>query len=139
MDRAFRWPNFHPWLRRNRLGRAEFRCRSCAENLCDRPMSFIGWKVWGFPGAVAAAGATFGPPCVIYYGAYRPRHRSRHAGWHPILRRGLVPVVTGLIIAGGIVMARAADADWQAATVTVAVAVLMLQTRINPIWLLCAG
>jgi hypothetical protein len=25
-------------------------------------MSFIGWKVWGFPGAVASAFATFGPP-----------------------------------------------------------------------------
>ena len=34
-------------------------------------MSFIGWKVWGFPGAVARACATFGPPCVIYFGAYR--------------------------------------------------------------------
>jgi hypothetical protein len=25
-------------------------------------MSFVGWKVWGFPGAVASAFATFGPP-----------------------------------------------------------------------------
>ena len=24
-------------------------------------MSFIGWKVWGFPGALASAFATFGP------------------------------------------------------------------------------
>ena len=28
---------------------------------------------------------------------------------------------------------------WLAVTVTVAAAVLMLQTRINPLWLLCAG
>ena len=102
-------------------------------------MSFVGWKVWGFPGAAAAAGATFGPPCVIYYGAYRLWHRFRHAGWQPIVRRGLVPVVTGLVIASGIVMARAADADWQAAAMTVAAAVLMLATRINPLWLLFAG
>ena len=102
-------------------------------------MSFVGWKVWGFPGAVAAAGATFGPPCLIYFGAYRLWHRFRHTGWQPIARRGLVPVVTGLVIASGIVMARAADADWQAATVTVAAAALMLMTRINPLWLLLAG
>jgi chromate transporter len=44
-----------------------------------------------------------------------------------------VPVITGLVIASGIVMARAADADWQAA------AVLMLATRLNPLWLLLAG
>src|SRR4051812_19547323 len=102
-------------------------------------MSFVGWKVWGFPGAVAAAGATFGPPCLIYFGAYRLWHRFRHAGWQPIVRRGLVPVVTGLVIASGIVMARAADADWQAAAMTVAGAALMLATRINPLWLLFAG
>src|SRR3954471_15888765 len=102
-------------------------------------MSFVGWKVWGFPGAVAAAGATFGPPCVIYFGAYRLWHRFRHTDWQPIVRRGLVPVITGLVIASGIVIARAADADWQAAVMTVAAAVLMLQTRVNPLWLLFAG
>ena len=28
-------------------------------------MSFVGWKVWGIPGAVASALATFGPPCAM--------------------------------------------------------------------------
>jgi len=31
-------------------------------------MSFIGWKLWGLPGAVVSAVATFGPPCTIYFG-----------------------------------------------------------------------
>lgn len=30
-------------------------------------MSFVGWKVWGLPGAVASAVATSGPPCAIYF------------------------------------------------------------------------
>jgi chromate transporter len=102
-------------------------------------MSFIGWKVWGFPGAVAAACATFGPPCVIYFGAYRLWHGFRDGCWQPVVRGGLVPVITGLVIASGLVIARAADADWRAAAVTVAAAVLMLQTRVNPLWLLFAG
>ena len=34
-------------------------------------MSFVGWKVWGIPGALASALATFGPPCAIYFAAYR--------------------------------------------------------------------
>src|SRR4029077_16671614 len=34
-------------------------------------MSFIGWKVWGIPGAIASALATFGPPCAMYFVAYR--------------------------------------------------------------------
>jgi chromate transporter len=102
-------------------------------------MSFVGWKVWGLPGAISAACATFGPPCMIYYGAYRLWHRFRHAGWQPIARRGLVPVVTGLVIASGVVMARAADSGWVAASLTVAASILVLTTRLNPLWLLAAG
>jgi hypothetical protein len=36
-------------------------------------------------------------------------------------------------------MARAADANWQAAAVTAAAAALMLMRRINPLWILSAG
>jgi chromate transporter len=72
-------------------------------------MSFVGWKVWGFPGAVASAFATFGPPCTMYFGAYRLWDRSPDARRQQIVRVGLVPVVMGLIIASGLVMARAAD------------------------------
>jgi chromate transporter len=102
-------------------------------------MSFIGWKVAGFPGAVVSAFATFGPPCAIYFAAYRLWDRFRDARWQPIVRRGLVPVTLGLVIASGTVMARAADIGWQAAAVTITAAVLVLGTRINPLWMLFAG
>ena len=71
--------------------------------------------------------------------AYRLWDRFRDAPWQRIVRRGLVPVTIGLVIASGTVMARAADAEWRAAAVTIAAAVLMLGTRFNPIWLLLAG
>ena len=102
-------------------------------------MSFIGWQVWGFPGAVVSAVATFGPPCAIYFVAYRLWHRFRNAPWQRIVRGGLVPVTIGLVIASGTVMARAADADWRAAALTVAAAAFMLVTRLNPLWMLFAG
>jgi chromate transporter len=102
-------------------------------------MSLVGWKVWGFPGAVASAFATFGPPCTMYFAAYRLWDRFRDAPWQPIVRRGLVPVVMGLVIAGGIVMARTADTDWRAVAVTIAAAGIMLTTRFNPMWMLLAG
>jgi chromate transporter len=102
-------------------------------------MSFVGWKVWGIPGALASSLATFGPPCAIYFAAYRLWDRYRGAPWQHIVRIGLVPVTVGLVIGSGVVMARAADAEWQAVAVTVAVAALMLQTRINPLFMLLAG
>jgi len=56
-----------------------------------------------------------------------------------IVRLGLVPVTMGLVIASGMVMARAADTGWQAAALTIAAAAIILRTRLNPMWLLLAG
>ena len=102
-------------------------------------MSFIAWKVWGFPGAVVSAFATMGPPCTMYFAAYRLWDRFRGAPWQPIVRRGLVPVVIGLVIASGLVMAHAADTGWRAVAVTIAAATITLATRLNPAWMLLAG
>jgi len=102
-------------------------------------MSFVGWKVWGFPGAVASAFATFGPPCTIYFAAYRLWDRFRDAPWQQIVRLGLVPVIMGLVIASGTVMARAADTSWRAVAVTMAAAAITLGTRLSPMWMLLMG
>src|SRR5262245_17251980 len=102
-------------------------------------MSFVGWKVWGFPGAVASAFATFGPPCAIYFASYRLWDRFRDAPWQRIVRLGLVPVTMGLVIAGGFVMARAADTGWPSALVTAASVGVMLATQLNPLWILMVG
>jgi chromate transporter len=102
-------------------------------------MSFVGWKVWGFPGAVASAFATFGPPCTIYFASYRLWDRFRDAPWQQIVRLGLVPVIMGLVIASGTVMARAADTSWWAVALTIAAATITLGTRLSPLWMLLAG
>ena len=49
-------------------------------------MSFVGWKVWGFPGGVASAFSTFGLPCTIYFASYRRWDRFRDAPWQRIVR-----------------------------------------------------
>ena len=102
-------------------------------------MSFVGWKVWGVPGALASAVATSGPPCAIYFAAYRVWDRFRAAPWQRIVRIGLVPVTVGLVVASGTVMARAADTSWRGAVVTVAATVLTLRTRLNPFVMLLVG
>src|SRR6267142_3237898 len=99
-------------------------------------MSLIGWKVGGLTGALASAVATCGPSCTVAFVAFRLGHRFRDAPWQRIVRRGLVPVTVGIVIASGFVLARAADNGWQAAAITAAAAGLMLGTRINPLWIL---
>src|SRR5437667_9339626 len=102
-------------------------------------MSFLGLKVGGIPGAIASALATFGPPCAMYYLSYRLWDRFRNMPWQRIVRRGLAPLTIGLVIAGGYVMARAADTGWPSALVTAAAVGLMLGTRLSPLWMLIAG
>jgi chromate transporter len=102
-------------------------------------MSFVGWQVWGLPGAIASAFATFGPPCIMYFASYSLWGHFRYANWQPVVRSGLVPVTIGLVIASGVVMAGASDTGLGALLVTVVAAMLMLSTRINPLWMLLGG
>jgi chromate transporter len=51
----------------------------------------------------------------------------------------LVPVIMGLVIASGTVMARAADTSWRAVALTVAAAAIMLGTRLSPLCMLLVG
>ncbi len=99
-------------------------------------MALIGWKVAGLAGAVAAASATAVPPCTMYFVGYRLWDRFRDKPWQHIARASLAPLTFGLIVAGGTVMARTVDQDWRAVGITAAAAVLLLTTRINPLWFL---
>ena len=71
--------------------------------------------------------------------SYRLWDRFRDAPWQQIVRLGLVPVVMGLVIASGTVMARAADTSWRAVAVTIAAAAITLATRFSPMWMLLVG
>jgi chromate transporter len=102
-------------------------------------MSFIGWKVWGIPGAIVSAFATFSPPCAMYFVAYRVWDRFLALSWQRIVRIRMVPVTAGLVIGGGTVMARAVDTGWEAAAVTTITALLMLCARLNPMVMVLVG
>jgi len=102
-------------------------------------MSFIGWKIGGLPTALASAIVTFGPPCALSYTAFHYWERFRDTPWQSRIRRGLTPVIIGLVAAGGYAMARAVDAGWIGVGITVGAAGLLLGNRVNPLWLLGAG
>jgi len=65
--------------------------------------------------------------------------RFHKAPWQRIVRLGLVPVIMGLVIASGTVMARAADTSWRAVAVTLAAAAITLATPLSPMWMLLVG
>ncbi len=99
-------------------------------------MALVGWKVAGIPGALAAAGATAIPPCVMYFLGYRLWDRFRNAAWQNVARASLAPLTFGLVVAGGTVMAEAVDTSPSSVAITAAAVTLLLVTRLNPMWVL---
>jgi chromate transporter len=99
----------------------------------------IALTVWGFPGAIASAFATSGPPCAMYFAGYRLWDRFRAAPGQRIVSLGLVPVTMGIVIASGIVIARAADTGWRSAGLTLVAVATTLATRLNPMWMILVG
>jgi chromate transporter len=102
-------------------------------------MSFIGWSAGGLLGAVACGIATFGPSCTAVFLVHSTWDRFRATPWQRTVRQGLAPVTIGLVIAGGIAMAGASTTGWPTMAITTAAAILVLSTRLSPLWVLVAG
>ena len=102
-------------------------------------MGLIGWKVAGVPGALAGSGATAIPACTLYFLGYRLWNRYHDAAWQRVARASLVPLICGLVVAGGTVMAETVDKSAPAIAISAGAAVLLLTTRLNPLWMLGAA
>jgi chromate transporter len=103
-------------------------------------VSVIGWKVYGFVGALVATLALCLPSSVLTYGIAHVWNRFRDAPLRRAIQRGLAPVTVGLVLASGYVLVRATDQTWTAYALTAATALLALATRVHPLWfLLVAG
>lgn len=102
-------------------------------------MGLIGWKLGGASGAIGAALATFGPACALIYVVRGLWDRWRATAWQRVVRRGLAPVTLGVVIAGGFAMANAAATGWPTIALTVAAAVLVITTRLSPLWAFGVG
>ncbi len=107
-------------------------------------MALVGFQVAGFWGAVAYALALVTPSSLLCYGVMRFAGRTAESPWKRALRIGFGPVTVGVVIASGIVLARAAasgtqdDLGWALAW-AIAAAVGLLSgvgrvSKLNPLW-----
>jgi chromate transporter len=99
-------------------------------------VSLIGWQIAGLAGLLAATLAINVPHCTLTYLVGRIIGRSRDAVWLHALKDALVPITTGLILASGVVMGRAADHGPLTVIITVITAGSVVLTNWNPLWLL---
>jgi chromate transporter len=102
-------------------------------------VTIIGWHVAGLPGALVATGALIVPCCTLTFFVARVWQRFRGAAWRQAVEGGLAPVTVGLMLATGWLLARGAAISWPAQAVTVVTAVLVVFTRVNPLWILAGA
>ncbi len=122
------------------LNEAEFVALYAISQSAPGPSSLfvaqIGWRVAGWPGAVAATLGMYLPSSVLVYLAERSWQRFRGSRWLIRLENGLAPVTIGLIFAGGWIVAQEVGQDWIGWILTGGMAVFVATTKLNPLPLL---
>ncbi len=102
-------------------------------------VSLLGWKVAGLSGALMATAAMVVPSSILTYFFSRFWQRFHQARWRSVVQSGLGSITIGLILASGYVLTRAADHNWVAYGVTAVTALLVIKTKLHPLWLLAAA
>ena len=102
-------------------------------------VALIGYQVAGVPGFFVSVFAVALPPAILAFIFIRVRRRLATARWLRAAQSGLVPVVIGMMLAGGLVSARAADDTWLKVVLTAVVALIVWRTPWNPLWWLVVG
>ncbi len=102
-------------------------------------VTLLGWQLAGWAGATVATLAIVCPPIVLTMGVTRLSARNPDAPLGRAVRGGLGPIAIGLTLSSGWILARSSDQGWTAAMLTLLTVVLMLRTRLNPMWLILAG
>lgn len=102
-------------------------------------VALVGWNVAGITGALVATIATCGPSSVACYFAWRWSDRLQASHLRVIVQRALAPIAIGLIMASGYTLAQGADRTPGTLALTLAAALGLAFTRVNPVWVLVAA
>ena len=103
-------------------------------------VSLIGWKAAGLPGAFVALIAMCGPAAALSYWVAGLWDRFKDSDWRKAIQRAMVPIVCGLTLSGGFVLATPGNVpDWRLWFIAAASAAGMLLTKLNPLLLLAGG
>jgi chromate transporter len=102
-------------------------------------VSLIGWHVAGAAGLLVATVAILAPSSLLAFGVGRAVTHWQDAAWVQIAKAALAPIGVGLILASGIVAARAADETLLSYAITAASAAFIVLSERNPLWALAAG
>ena len=95
------------------------------------------WKegpLWGLLSGVAAEVAILLPSTLVMVIACLSWNRLRDSPWRIAFERAMGPITLGILFAVGLKILRTADTNLPGVIVSWIVCVLMLRTRLSPLW-----
>jgi chromate transporter len=102
-------------------------------------VTLVGWQVAGVAGALMATLAFCLPSCLLTFYLYRAWQSFRGEAWVSAIENGMVPLTVGLVCASGYLVTRGADDSVMAYLMTAVTVIVVLSTRIYPLWLIAGG
>ena len=95
--------------------------------------------LWGVLSGLMAELAILLPSTLLMVAAALSWNRLRHSPWRLGFERGLGPITLGILFAVGLKILRISDHDTPAYAVSLVVCVLMLRTKISPLWFMAVA
>jgi chromate transporter len=95
--------------------------------------------LWGVLSGVVAEIAILFPSTLVMVAAVLSWNRLRNSPWRLAFERGLGPITLGILFAVGLKILRISDHDTPAYAVSLVVCVLMLRTKISPLWFMAVA
>lgn len=95
--------------------------------------------LWGLLSGVAAEVAILLPSTLVMVLASLSWGRLRDSPWRLAFERAMGPITLGILFAVGLKILRISDHDTPAYAVSAVVCLLMLRTRISPLWFMAVA
>lgn len=102
-------------------------------------VTMLGAIIAGWSGAVAVTIALFLPGAILTSAMIHLNTRNPDTIFALAIRRGLSPVTIGLTLSTAWVMLTTVSSEWSAVVMAFVTALVVLRTRLNPLWLIGAG
>jgi chromate transporter len=97
-------------------------------------VSLLGYRAGGLWAALIATAAMVVPTGLIVYGIARIWDKGHgEKAFRHAFQDGLAPITVGLILAGGMIVARHAESNWMQVVMTLVAAVILCATKVNPL------
>ena len=102
-------------------------------------VTLIGWKIAGWAGAAVATIAIFLPSSILCYRVGKIWNRHRGTPLHRALERGLLPIGTGLTMAGAILTQSTAQSGLTGWLIALTAAAILVWRSVHPMLALGVG